>query len=340
MLTKLLYSFLKGLVWCVGLVLLLVVVAWTFGALWFDAPAPFARPAAWCYLFGSLAALLFLRFRKVAAVAVAGVSFLVMLWWFTLQPSNDRDWREDVSRAPWAEIKGDVVTLHDVRNFDYHPGGGQTPRWETRTVRLSQLAGADLAIDYWGVSWMAHPITIFRFTRESGSPPLAFSIETRPEKGEGFSALGGLYRQFELIYIAADERDVIRVRTNYRQGEDIYLYRTVYTPDKVRARFLEFIRDMNTLHERPRWYNALLMNCTTAIRWQRDPSTRMPFDWRILANGKMDQLFYETGFVDTEGLPFEELRRRAWINKAAQDADQDPAFSDRIREGRPGFGGQ
>ena len=128
-----------------------------------------------------------------------------------------------MAQEPWAEINGDEVTLHNVRNCDYRTETDYTPRWETRTVRLSQLTGIDLAINYWGSPWMAHPIASFQF---ADAPPLCFSIETRKEIGESYSAIGGLYRQFELIYIVADERDVIRVRTNFRHGEDVYLYRT------------------------------------------------------------------------------------------------------------------
>jgi Domain of unknown function (DUF4105) len=140
------------------------------------------------------------------------------------------------AQEAWAEVKGDEVTLHNVRNCDYRKDTDYTPRWETRTVRLSQLTGLDLAINYWGSPWMAHPIASFQF---ANAPPLCFSIEIRRKIGENYSAIGGFFRQYELIYIVAGERDVIRVRTNFRRGEDVYLYRTTASPEKARERFMD-----------------------------------------------------------------------------------------------------
>ena len=143
-----------------------------------------------------------------------------------------------MAQEPWAEVKGDEVTLHNVRNCDYRTEANYTSRWETRTVRLSQLTGIDLAINYWGSPWIAHPIASFQF---ADAPPLCFSIEARKELGESYSAIGGFFRQFELIYVVADERDVIRVRTKFRRGEDAYLYRTTAPPEKARERFMDYI---------------------------------------------------------------------------------------------------
>jgi hypothetical protein len=209
-----------------------------------------------------------------------------------------------------------------------------TPHWDTRTVRLSQITGTDLAINYWGSPWMAHPIASFQF---ADALPVCFSIETRKKVGQSYSAVGGLYRQFELTYIVADERDVIRVRTNYRHGEDIYLYRTTFTPVQSRERFLEYIHSLNQLRDQPRWYNAITTNCTTNIRTQHPTNERIPWDWRMLLNGKMDEMLYTRHAIATADLPFAELKQRARINPAAQAANEAPDFSRRIREGRPGF---
>jgi hypothetical protein len=234
---------------------------------------------------------------------------------------------------PWAEIDGDSVTLHNIRNCDYRTELDYTPHWETRTVDLSHLRGVDLAINYWGSDWMAHPIVSFQF---DNAPPVCFSIETRKTVGQTYSAVGGLYRQFELIYICAEERDVIRVRTNYRRGEVIYLYRTTMSPERARERFLEYVASINTLRTHPRWYNAVTTNCTTSIRAQHAASERRPWDWRILLNGYADQMLYEQGALAGH-LPFTELKEQALINESAQAADADPDFSQRIRAGRAGF---
>ena len=213
--------------------------------------------------------------------------------------------------------------------------GSQTPYSGHGASSLPpEVVKLDLAINYWGSSYMAHPIASFQF---ADAPPLCFSIETRKQVGENYSAIGGLYRQYELIYIVADERDVIRVRTNYRKGEDIYLYRTMSSPEKARERFLEYVHSLNVLHTRPRWYNAITTNCTTAIRAQRPTGERMPWDWRILLNGKADEMMYQRHLIATGGLPFGELKKRSLIDERARAADQDPEFSQRIRQGLPGF---
>jgi len=314
-------------------------VTWAFGALWFDCPvaAP-GHPVALAYLVTVLTLLtLWATGQRWGVLCAVALTAAVTLWWSLLKPSNDRDWQADVAREPWAEVNGDLVTIHNVRNFDYRPEdttGESNPRWETRTVRLSQLTGLDAFLNFWGVSWMAHPILSFQF---KDAPPIAISIETRKEKGEAYSALGGLYRQYELIYIVGDERDLVRVRSNYRIGEDVYLYRTTLPIEDVRERFLEYIRSMNELHAHPRWYNALTANCTTSIRSQRSIAARSPWDLRILLNGRIDEMFYDRGTLVTDGLSFPELRRRSLINSAAKAADQDPDFSRRIRSGIPGF---
>ncbi len=322
-------------------VLILLSTAWAFGAIWFDFPvAGFGHAAALCYVTVVLALLFFMRSRRAARLCVIGLSVLVALWWWTLQPSNDRNWEPDVARQPWAEINGDLVTLHNVRNCDYREGSDgpiTEPRWETRTVRLSELTGIDVAINYWGSTWMAHPIMSFQF---KDTAPVAFSVEIRREKGETYSALGGLYRQYELMYVVADERDVIRVRTNYRKEEEVYLYRTTIPVAEARERFLEYISAMNELRTHPRWYNAITANCTTSGRSQRALSARGVWDWRILLNGQIDELFFQRKLLVADGLPFSELTHRALINQAAREADQAPDFSQRIRAGKPGFGNQ
>ena len=309
-------------------VVLLVLTAWATAALYFDFPFAALRiPLAITYIIVALVGAVFLRSRRVAILL--GGFCLVCGWWFTLKPSNARAWQSDVAETAWAEIKGDEVVLHNVRNCDYVTELNYTPHWETRTVRLSQLAGIDIALIYWGSPWIAHTIVSFRFV---DAPPVAMSIETRKEIGENYSAVRGLFRQFELIYIVADERDVIRLRTNYRQGEDAYLYRTIATPAEARDRFMEYLTVINQLHQTPRWYNAATSNCTTSIRAQHSASRRMAWDWRILFNGKADEMLYQHGALVTGGLPFSELKKRALINARAKNADNSPEFSQLIRQ--------
>jgi hypothetical protein len=312
----------------------LITAAWVFGAVWFDGLFGAGnKPAAALLTIALMAVLIFVRpfWRKL------GLFFLllagVLIWWLTLAPTNESDWQPDVARLAWADVQGDEVTFHNVRNCDYRTETDYTPHWETRTVRLSQITGVDLAIDYWGSPWIAHPIVSFQF---ADAPPLCCAIEVRKKVGQSYSAIGGLYRQFELIYIVADERDVIRLRTNYRK-EDIYLYRTTISPTQARERFLEYIDSLNALRNKARWYNAITTNCTTSIRTQHPPNERPPWDWRILLNGKGDELLYERHRIVTGGLPFPELKARSLIDARARAANDAPDFSNLIRAGLPGM---
>lgn len=303
---------------------------WAFGALYFDFPKAGAF-AAILFVIALLAIVIFVRGKLLKLGIVFGACALVAAWWLTLKPSNDRAWQPDVAQTAWAEINGDEVTVHNVRNCDYRTATDFTPHWETRTVRLSQITGIDVAINYWGSPWIAHPIVSFQF---SDGLPLCFSIETRKTIGQQYSTLEGFYRQYTLIYIVADERDCIRLRTNYRR-EDVYLYHTLASPAQARQRFREYIGTLNALHENPRWYNAVTSNCTTSIRAQRAAKLRTPWDWRILLNGKADEMLYQDHAIATGGLSFTELKQRSLINDRARAADQNPNFSRIIREGLP-----
>ena len=305
-----------------------VCAAWATGALYFDFPILTLRaPVAIMFLIVLFVSVIFIPGKLRRLVAALGGFALVLGWWLTLKPSNNRPWPPDVAQTAWAEFNVDEVTIHNVRNCDYRTEADYTPHWETRTVRISQITGIDLAVNYWGSPWIAHPIVSFQF---ADAPPICFSIETRKKLGQTYSTIGGLYRQFELIYIVADERDVIRVRTNYRKGEDIYLYRTTISPAQARERFLEYIHSLNAMRDKARWYNAITTNCTTSIRTQHAATERMPWDWRILVNGKGDELLYERGVLD-HSVPFAELKRRAYINARARAANNAPDFSERIR---------
>jgi hypothetical protein len=320
----------KKLLTLIGTGFLLLLAAgvslWVFGALIYDGPGFwFAASAGICLL----AAMILLKFRW-RAWAAWGVCISVAIgWWLTLQAPAEAKWQADVARVASAEINGDVVTFHNVRDFQYRSETEFTPRWTTREVRLSSLIGVDIAVNYWGSPWMAHPILSFRF---SDAPPLAFSIETRKRAGQSYSAIGGLYRQFPLICIVAEERDVLALRAAHRENEDVYLYHTTLTPESARKRLLEYITTVNSLARKPRWYNAITTNCTTGIRSQNVHGDRLPLDWRILVNGKGDEMMFERGVLDNRGLPFPRLKQLAHANTAIKAAEGAIDFSSRIRE--------
>ena len=203
----------------------------------------------------------------------------------------------------------------------------------TRAYDLDALRTVDLYLVTWGSPDIAHTMISFGFTN---GDYVCFSIETRKEKGEDYSALRGFFRQYELTYIIADERDVVRLRTNYRQGEEVCLYRLQVTPAQGRKLFLDYLRRANELHEHAEWYNALTDNCTIAIRTQRDAADRAPWDWRMLLNGHLDELLYVRGTLATN-LPFADLKKLSNINSRAKAANQAADFSQQIRKGLPGF---
>jgi hypothetical protein len=322
-------------IWFLALVLLCLVTIWAAAALYIDLPATnLSLPAAILYLVVLIAVLFFFKFGWISLGIGFSLFAGVALWWFAIQPPNNRDWQPEVAETAWTERDGDKITIHNLRNFDYEPGLPAKPRWETRIVDLSQLRAVDLYINFWGSTLICHPIVSFQF---GPNDHVAISVETRMAKGQTYSTLRGFFKQFALTYIVADERDVIRVRTNYRH-EQLYLYRTSVKPDRARRLFLNYLQSVNVIHARPQFYNALTDNCTTNVRMHTAATTAKPapWDWRMLLNGTVDQLVYERGgFVSH--LPFTELKQVSLIDTKAQAADQAADFSERIRIGLPGF---
>ena len=261
---------------------------------------------------------------------------LVLGWWLSLKPSNKGQWQTDVSRPAWAEVQGSRVVIHDFRVCDYRAEFDYTCQWLTKTVDLNQIDGVDLFMDYWGSPWIAHTILSFDVR---GAGHVAFSIETRKHVGQSYSALLGFFRQYTLISVVSEERDVVRLRTNYRKGEELYLFHTAATPAFAQSLFTSYIGMTNELHDHPAWYNAVTHNCTTEI-YTLAAMKGQYLDWRVLLNGKADQMAFQHDMLVTDGLPYKEFKQRAWINPAAKAANDDPNFSARIRENRPGFTGR
>ena len=260
----------------------------------------------------------------------------LLLYWGTIEPSNDRDWAPEVARLPRATVVGDLVTIHDIRNFDYRTETDFTPAYYDRTFDLRRLDALDLVTAYWMGPAIAHVFLSFGF----GEDHVAVSVEARKERNEGYSSVQGFFKRFELIYVVGDERDLIRVRTNYRRDppEDVYLYRVRVPIENIRRLFLEYVRAINELAERPRFYDTLTTNCTTTIVLHtRVNPEHAPLSWKVLLSGHAAEYVYERGRLDTS-LPFAELQRRSRINDAARAADRAPDFSRRIRVGLPGAG--
>jgi hypothetical protein len=314
---------------------IIAITLWGVGMLYFSPLLPEAwRPiGAVAYAALTLLAFLFLpRRRRTLLGSVCAFALLVFLF-FRIPASNQRDWQPEVAHVPYATINGDKITIHNVRNFDYRTETDFDARWDTRTYDLSKLDSADIIAVYWAGKAIAHVMVSFGF---AGKNYLAVSIETRKEKGESYSTLAGFFRQYELYYVVADERDVIGVRTTYRQPqEDVYIYRTRAPLKNVHRVFLDYVKSINDLRDRPSYYNTLTTNCTTTILMHaRMNPESPPMSWKVLLSGYVPDYLYELGRIDTTK-PFAELEKISHVNARAHAAGKDAAFSQRIREGLP-----
>ena len=316
-------------------VIVFPLAAWGTLALWLRLPfGPLGRGLVCALWLIGLAVVVVLAWRhrwKPAAALFIAMLIAQFGWWATIRPSNYRDWQPDLARVATTHIDGDVLTVNNVRNFRWRSDTDFDQRWERRRYRLSQLQGADLFLSYWAGESVAHAIISFDF---ADSDPLAFSIEIRKQRGQAYETVAGFFKTYELAVIAADERDVVKVRSTVR-GEDVRLYRLDIERATALALLRQYAELANDVARRPRWYNTLAENCTTVIfgmAHRLDPAIGL--DWRILLPGKLPSYLQEHSFV-TRRLSLVELTRRAHIGPRAAGPDPDPGFSARIREGVP-----
>lgn len=323
--------------------LVLGLAAWGGFALWYQCPGPrWARllvMATW-----SLPALVTLA--SLGAWAGPGgaspwgplafvLALVVLLcWWRGIRASHDRVWADDVACMLVSQVTGDRVRLDNVRNFEWRSETDYDVRWESRDYDLSQLVSADLLLSYWMGPAIAHTLVSFGF---ADGRRLVFSLEIRRERGESFSALGGFFRKFETVIVAADERDIVRTRTNAR-GEDVYLYRLQLRPDQLRKVFLGYLERAAQVRATPRFYNTLTSNCTTIVfELARRLSPTLPLDYRLLLSGYFAGYVYDHGVL-TPGYRFEQLREAGRITGRALQSGPGDDYSKLIRRGVPGVG--
>lgn len=269
------------------------------------------------------------RALLVYAAALSGM----VLWWSTIAPSNDRDWEPEVAEMLRGMVSGTRVRLDNVRNFDWRTEGDFTPRWETREYDLAGVEAVDMILSYWGNPKIAHTLVSFGF---AGGERVVFSVEIRKERGERFSEVGGFFKRFETSVVAADERDIVRVRTNAR-GEDVYLYRIDMPPQAMRSLFLAYVDEANELAAEPRFYNTVTANCTTIVFDMVDRIVAgLPIDRRLILSGMLPAYVEDAGgFVSDR--PLAEITARGAISARGLAAGNSPDFSALIREGVPGY---
>ena len=322
---------------CVILVALAVALATIWGAFaiyYSNISGAYTRPAlAGLFVLSVIFGFVSVKPRRRAFILFIFLFAGIATWWMTIPPSNDRDWQRDVAVLPYAEVSGDRVTIRNIRNLDYRTENDFDVRYYDKTFDLARLASVDLITVYWMGDAIAHVMVSFGF---GGSDHVVFSIETRKEKGEEYSSIRGFFKQYELIYVVGDERDLIRVRTDYRDpAEDVYLYRTRMPRENARKLFISYVEMINGLKRKPEFYNTLTTNCTTnVVRHIRSYGGRARYTWKILLSGYAAQYAYEQGGLNAT-IPFEQLRRESYINPRAQAAGNAGDFSQRIREGLP-----
>ncbi len=327
---------LAGIISAAAAILIVAPVGlWSAMALWFRLPAPDAvrMVAAGIAAIAAVATMiaLFSRFRWRALAAFALAFACVVAWWSTITPPADGDWAPDVARQTTGTVKGDILTLSDVRDFDWRSDNDYTEKWETRSYDLSQLDALDLILAYWAGPQMAHLIMSFGF---DDGQFLSWSIEVRREKSGEFSPIADAFKSHTIVSLATTERDSVRLRANVR-GEDVRLYRLRASPNAIRTLLLGYVDEATALHSQPVWYNSITTNCTTAVtRLIRTLGGALPFDWRLIVNGYMPGFLYDHGAVTT-AIPLAELMERARIGERAKAADQSPDFSRLIRVGVP-----
>ncbi|MGO1001251.1 Lnb N-terminal periplasmic domain-containing protein [Lysobacter sp. CA196] len=309
--------------------------AWGGLALWYRLPLAVAFKGAIVAVFAvsALAALFAARRLRRPALwgyllALAGV----LLWWSTLRPSQHRAWADDVARHLHAHVDGDRVRLDNVRNFDWRSDSDYTPRWERREYDLGRLQSADLVLSYWMGPAIAHTLVSFGF---DDGRKLVFSVEIRKERGEEFSTLGGFFREFETALVAADERDILRVRSNVR-NEEVYLYRLRLPKAALRSLFLGYVAQARELERQPSFYNTLTSNCTTIVfDLMRQIAPGLPLDYRLLLSGYLAEYAYDQDGL-MAGYDYRSLHGRGRVTDRARAAGDSSAFSELIREGVPG----
>ena len=311
--------------------------AWSALALWFRLPWPEGFRAAAAIVFAvvglaTIVALFMRRSRSLTAIVVFAIAFGGLLaWWSTIRPPLDGDWAPDVARQTTGSIEGDILTLSDVRDFDWRSDNDFTEKWSKRSYDLSKLKTLDLFLAYWAGPEMAHVIMSFGF--ENGEY-LAWSVEVRREKTGEFSPIADAFKSHTLVYLATTERDTVRLRTNVR-GEDVRLYRLNTPPEQARALLQEYVAESTALAEQPKFYNSITANCATVVfKLVRAAGSKLPFDWRLVVNGFLPGYLYDHRAVVTT-MPLSELMERARVSPQAKAADQSPDFSRLIRVGVP-----
>ena len=320
----------RGVAHVLFVLMLALATTWAALAMHFQLTG-LVRTLALAALAMACLATLILRFqsRRKAWATFALSAVLVAGWYQTIRPQQNRDWQPEVAHGVTADVNGPIVTLHNVRNFNWTSETEAVPDWQTVTVNLDQLSSLDMFTSTWGNPDIAHLIVSFGF---DDGQHIAFSVEIRKEVGETYSSLGGFFRKYELVLIAAQENDVVRVRTNMRH-EDVHIFPVALPADKRRDLFLQFVGLGNQLAEQPKFYNTITANCTsTVFLLVRSFQPNLPLDRRIILSGRLPEYIDEMGGLQGDE-PMAQRRAEGAITARAQTIGAGQDFSAFIRGG-------
>ena len=282
-----------------GLFVLVLVLAsaWAATALWLHltGASRAVALAALALTAGTALALRLRRSRRSGWAVLALGALAVGFWYQTITPRQDRDWALEVSRGVTARVEGETVTLSNLRDFAWTSTTEATPRWITRRCDLNRLDSLDMITSVWDSPEIAHLLVSFGFA-DCGH--VVFSLEIRREADEAFSEVGGFFRQFEQVLIAATEEDIVKLRTNFRK-ETVRLYPVHLDAAQRREMFLAYVGLAQALEARPAFYNTLTDNCTTAVwRLARVLKSDLPIDRRLVLSGHLPDYLADLGVVD------------------------------------------
>ncbi|MEG2749276.1 MAG: DUF4105 domain-containing protein [Acinetobacter sp.] len=311
---------------------------WLCLALWFQQPFGniFSRVIIAIWVLFALSLIGFyinghIVSRRTDILLYGFVFACALLWYFSLEARQDRDWNPEVAKQLHYEKQGDMVTLHNVRNFNWRSNEDYDIHWESRTVDLNKITGLNVIASYWMGPKIAHTLVSFDFADQES---LVFSIEIRKEKNEEFSAFGGFFRKYELSLIASDEKDLIYTRSNIR-NEQVYLFPVKMPVAERKALFIEYLNKADELHDEAKWYNTLTSNCTTLVfdMVQAINTRQLPKDYRLFASGYLPNYVYDLKAIN-QNYSLKEWYRLAHINprteQYAQQKDQSSKYFSKI----------
>ena len=305
------------LVWCT------LVINYTFPEAFKDLFATLFPIAGACLLLG-------MKDLTKSLKIFSSVCLLIMLYYLSISPGLNRNWTDDVAILPEVDFKDNMITIKNFRNFSYSDKNNYTKNYEERRYNLDELEGSDFIISYWdNYRSIGHTFVSFRFKNR---PPLCISVEVRKEKGEKYHPVKGLFKQYELIYVIGDERDLISLRTNHR-AEETFIYPLNIDKKQSETFLLSLLQGAQKIREVPLFYHSVNRNCTTTLvsHINTVPEFKVKVSLDLLMNGLSDYAVYKMKGVDND-LPFAVLKRCCYISKLAKTLPLDENYSKNLRQ--------